>query len=191
MTEDIAGLVDRARRGEAAAFQDLVRATQGRVRAFFATRLWDATLVDDLAQDTFFIAYRRLAAFDPVQPFYPWLRGIALHVLLNEVRKHRPRPESPDQLAAALERLAEEEAERHADDDLLQALHDCLARLGEPAVRVIRDRYESGLALAVLARREGKTAKALAVALVRIRQRLRDCLEAKRLRGSLAEGGAE
>ncbi len=176
--------------GETTDFEGLVREYQGRVRAFFATRLADSSLVDDLAQETFFVAYRRLSTFDRAQPFYPWLRGIALNILLNETRKHRPRAEDPRALAAILERLAAEASDRLGDVDLSSELRDCIGRLGDAAARLLKDRYEERLPIAVLARREGKTAKTLAVTLVRIRHRLRECLESKNVRGSLAEGGA-
>jgi DNA-directed RNA polymerase specialized sigma24 family protein len=55
MDEEEAELVHGARGGDALCFEKLVRLTQGRIRAWFATRLSDASLVDDLAQDVFFV----------------------------------------------------------------------------------------------------------------------------------------
>ena len=182
MAEDEKILVERAREGDPSAFEELVGLFQGRVRAFFAARLWDAVLVDDLAQDAFFIAYRRLDTFDPSRPFYPWLKGIAANVLNNEMRKCRPSLfEDPACLEAGLERAAAEEAERvlerTSERETFGALRHCLERLKGMAARVIEARYRLGLSLKDLAEKEGKSPKALSVALVRIRRSLRKCLE--------------
>lgn len=195
MVDSDSVLVESARRGEAAAFEALVHRFQGRVRGFFATRLADASLVDDLAQETFLIAYRKLGTFDPALPFYPWLKGIAQNFLQNELRKHRPRVEDPRTLSAVLDRAAAAEADRlerrEPEAELSQALRDCLERMGAAASRLVEARYRQALPLEEIARREGKSLKALSVTLVRIRQRLRECLDGRLARSSLAGGGTE
>src|SRR2546427_5642040 len=64
MVQDEEDLAERAKHGDAEAFADLVRLFQGRIRAFFAARLRDASMVDDLAQEAFLIAYQKLPDCD-------------------------------------------------------------------------------------------------------------------------------
>jgi RNA polymerase sigma-70 factor (ECF subfamily) len=171
--------IELAAGGHTPAFEELVHLYQSRVRGFLALRLADASRVDDLAQEVFLIAYRRLGTFDASQPFYPWLKGIALNVLRNEGRKRRATPQGD--LEEHLERLAVEQMRDAEDEDVLFALAKCLETLDEAARALLNAYYRKGLTLNSIAENEGKSAKALSVALVRIRRRLRECIH-KRLR---------
>ena len=181
MSDGEPALVEGAKRGQARAFEALVLLHQGRIRAFFAARLRDGSMVDDLAQDTFLIAYQRLSTYDASTPFFAWLRGIALNVLRNELRKHKHVPPvGTEALQEALEHAAEEQAEQLQErvdfGDLLAALQRCLGRLKGSAEQIILERYQAGLSLEAIASRAGKTPKALSVDLFRLRQKLRDCM---------------
>ena len=96
-------LVQRARAGDAAAFGTLVRQHQSKVRGFLRrlTR-GDAALADDLAQETFLEAHRKLDQFRGEGSFGAWLCGIAWSRFLMERRKRREEPlEAPDETASA------------------------------------------------------------------------------------------
>lgn len=191
MVQDEEVLAELAKQGDPGAFADLVRLFQGRIRAFFAARLRDASMVDDLAQEAFFIVYKRLPECDTSRPLYPWLKKIAHYVLLNANRKQRPLTLDPKDLDATLDRLALEQAESLGDsaseEDLIDGLRECLGRVQSFSLRVLEARYQLGLSLKDIARREGKSPTALSVALVRIRQKLRECLQGRLLRTSFIE----
>lgn len=51
--------------------------------------------IEDLAHETFLIAWRRLAEYDSSRPVRPWLFGIALRVLMNHRRGWFRRREQP------------------------------------------------------------------------------------------------
>ena len=128
-------LVERAKRGNVAAYEELVSHHQGiafRTAYLIAGSVADA---EDAAQDGFVKAYRALGRFRPGAPFRPWL----LQIVANEARNRRrsagrranlalriateetsggaaPSPEASmieserrQELLAALERLREEE----------------------------------------------------------------------------------
>jgi RNA polymerase sigma factor (sigma-70 family) len=127
--------VERARRGDVAAYEELVHTYQG--IAFRTAYLIAGTAADaeDAAQEAFVKAYRALGRFRPGAPFRPWL----LQIVANEARNRRrsagrrsalalraaaqessgdaaPSPEAAlvaserrRELLAALERLREEE----------------------------------------------------------------------------------
>ena len=86
---DDAQLVQSARGGDKAAFEELIRRTQRSVRFFIAVRSPDPSDVDDLAQEVYVTAFRRLESFRPAESFAAWLRGIAINLIRNRRRRHR------------------------------------------------------------------------------------------------------
>lgn len=78
-------LVERARRGDAAAFEELVVAHQGIAfrTAYLIAR--DAADAEEAAQDGFVKAYRALGRFRAGAPFRPWL----LAIVANEAKNRR------------------------------------------------------------------------------------------------------
>ena len=88
---DDAPLVLAAReRNDQRAFAELVRRHQSRVRAVLhrLTR-GDVALADDLAQETFVLAWRNLGRFRFEAKFSTWLYRIAFNAWQSEVRKKR------------------------------------------------------------------------------------------------------
>ena len=63
-------------------FEDLVREHQAGLRAFVRALGADEAFVDDLAQEAFIVAYRRLGDFEAGTNFGRWLRGIARHLVV-------------------------------------------------------------------------------------------------------------
>ena len=69
------------------AFEELVlRRRSGLVR-FLAGFTQSTSDAEDLTQETFLRAYRRLDLYDPEKPFLPWLYVIARRLALNYFRK--------------------------------------------------------------------------------------------------------
>jgi RNA polymerase sigma factor (sigma-70 family) len=88
-------LVERARRGDAGAFEELVMANQGiafRTAYLIARNPADA---EEAAQDGFVKAYRALGRFRTGSPFRPWL----LAIVANEARNRRRSAGRRDALA--------------------------------------------------------------------------------------------
>jgi RNA polymerase sigma factor (sigma-70 family) len=82
---DESALVERARRGDEQAYEELVRAHQGiafRTAYLLAGNAGDA---EEAAQDGFVKAYRALGRFRAGSPFRPWL----LQIVANEARNRR------------------------------------------------------------------------------------------------------
>jgi RNA polymerase sigma factor (sigma-70 family) len=84
-----AALVERAVHGaDARAFEMLVRRHQGLVRAQLRRLLGhDAAMADDLAQETFVLAWRKLAQFRSDSRFSTWLYRIAYSCFLQFLRR--------------------------------------------------------------------------------------------------------
>jgi len=94
-------LVERARRGDEGAYEELVRTHQGIAfrTAYLVTG--SAAEAEDAAQEGFVKAFRALGRFHPGAPFRPWL----LRIVANEARNRR---RSAGRRAALALRAAEE-----------------------------------------------------------------------------------
>lgn len=176
---DEAELVRLAKRGNESAIEALILRQQGRVRAFLAVRLHDASQVDDLAQDAFVIVCDRLATFDESMPFFPWVRGIAHNVLRNHLRKQYAFATDPDEVTKAIDATVADRADDLGDHDHHLLLRRCLDELGGNAAATIRAHYFDDRSLATIGAEQGRSAKAVAALLVRTRKWLRDCLHVR------------
>lgn len=79
-------LIERARRGDVGAYDELVRAHQEAAfrAAYMITR--DVADAQDAAQEAFIRAYDALGRFDARRPFRPWILRIATNAALNRVK---------------------------------------------------------------------------------------------------------
>ena len=79
-------LARRARRGDSAAFDALVRRFQRPVYSF-CWRMVRTADAEDLAQDAFVRAFVHFERFDPERPLLPWLIAIARRLCLDLLRR--------------------------------------------------------------------------------------------------------
>ena len=95
-------LIQRARRGDDAAWAELVRLHQQAVFRLAYLHLGDAAEAEDAAQDCLIRAYHNLSRFDETRPLRPWLLAIVSNLARNRRR-------SIGRYWAALQRSAMEE----------------------------------------------------------------------------------
>ncbi|PYM93394.1 MAG: RNA polymerase subunit sigma-24 [Candidatus Rokuibacteriota bacterium] len=81
-------LARRARRGDAAAFDELVLRFHRPVHRF-CWRLLRSPDAEDLAQDTFVRAFVHFERFDPERPVLPWLIAIARRLCVDVLRRRK------------------------------------------------------------------------------------------------------
>ena len=84
-------LVDRAKAGDMAAFEELYRRNVGRVFAVCMRMAGDPSLAEELAQDVFVRAWERLGTFRGDSAFSSWLHPLTVNVALSERRARRRR----------------------------------------------------------------------------------------------------
>ncbi len=119
---------------------------------------------DEVVQETWLTAVRRLRAFDPTAgSFAAWLRGIAGNILRNHYRreKHRMKPLECEPLAVEEPR---EQSERIAA---------ALALLPEHYETVLRMKYLESRSVADIAAKRGESSKAIESLLTRAREAFR------------------
>jgi RNA polymerase sigma-70 factor (ECF subfamily) len=89
--EDITQWAFAARRGDRAALERFIRATQQDLWRYIA-HLADAELAEDLAQETYLRALRALARFEGRSSARTWLLSIARRVVVDHIRSVQARP---------------------------------------------------------------------------------------------------
>jgi RNA polymerase sigma-70 factor (ECF subfamily) len=80
-------LVERARRGDPAAFDGLVRRFRPRIYALALHLTGSSSDADDIAQEAFVEAYRHVAHFEGRSQFFTWLYRITVNRALNAQRQ--------------------------------------------------------------------------------------------------------
>ncbi len=81
-------IVGLARSGDRDAFAELVRRRQSWVRNLMRRFSGDATLADDLAQQAFLQAWRKIGSLEQSGRFGAWLKQIAVSIWLQHLRKN-------------------------------------------------------------------------------------------------------
>jgi len=131
-------LVARARAGSQEAFRELVVRFERPVYSLVARMVQDPALAEDLAQEVFLKAYRRLDTYDPQRKFSSWLFKIAHNTTIDHLRRHALETvplaaEKDDErggLAAVLADAASEDPAAAAERrDLARSLERAIARL--------------------------------------------------------------
>ncbi len=106
-------LVERARRGGAAAFDALVRRHLPGALVAAERLLGDRADAEDLVQDAFLRALDRLPLIDPNRPFGPWFFTLLRNVGINQLRARKVRYTEPEPFdAASPDALPDEELMR-------------------------------------------------------------------------------
>jgi RNA polymerase sigma factor (sigma-70 family) len=88
-------LVRGVRRGEDSAFEELFCRYRGRLRSYVSGILGDSDRAEDVVQEVFISALRRLRATERPIAFRPWIYQIAKNACIDELRRTRRSREVP------------------------------------------------------------------------------------------------
>jgi RNA polymerase sigma-70 factor (ECF subfamily) len=163
-------------------FEILVRENADMLTAFIRSSVRDPVMVDDLFQETMLVAWKKLDAYDKERPFGPWLRGIAVRLILAYRRKSAKgfalcNAEVLEFLESRHEALGRQRGDTL--DEKLECLRDCVQALPSRYRVAIELRYGQEMSSVPLAERLGISTEALKKRLQRGRARLLDCLKRK------------
>ena len=165
-----------------ATVEALVREHQAGVRAFIRAIGVQDAWVDDVAQETFLVAYRKLHEWDRGRDAGQWLRGIARRLAANERRKGARRSRL---VGGGLSDLLIEHSKSDGASpvaELLEAMHACLQEMPESSRELLRRRYAEGERAESLAANMQVRADSLRQKLHRLRLLVKGCVE-RRVRG--------
>jgi RNA polymerase sigma-70 factor, ECF subfamily len=137
-TESDRLLVQRIRRNDTAAWDELFRRYQGRLGAYVRRRLRDHASVDDVVQETFIGFHNSLPNYDDRRDLQTWLFTIASHKVTDALRRIGRRIITPN-------------GSHDAEDELLDRSPDAKARAASSLARSSerREREEEALGRAL------------------------------------------
>ena len=157
-------------------FMKLYVKAQAPLRSYLYSLLGCREEMEEVFQEVSVVLWEEFERYDETRPFLPWALGIA-RIQAARWRRQRARfagwldPAVEEKLASSFVELEDELAGRR------QALNRCLERLGDRAREMLALRYERGLSLEELARRQQRTVNAVNKALAKIRHFLAECTE--------------
>jgi RNA polymerase sigma-70 factor, ECF subfamily len=184
---EITILVDKAKTGDRVAYGELVTRFQGSVYAMALARVRDPLEAQELAQEVFVHAMRKLPQLRDARCFAGWLRRITARMAINRLTRKGPlfgtEPEYLDGVAGAV-RTPDENVEL---SEAKAGLHAGLAKLKALDRETLEAFYLRGRSLKQMSREfevpTGTIKRRLHVA----RQRLKDVLEARESRAEREE----
>ena len=131
---DFDGMVEQVLAGDREAFRGIVESCESKVRLVLAAMLPESSNVDDLTQETFVTAFRKLPQYEPGTNFPAWIKAIARNLALNERRAWHRRLAMNKKYEAVLE--IENRLDNAVDmlggslsDEIAAALRDCINAL--------------------------------------------------------------
>jgi RNA polymerase sigma factor (sigma-70 family) len=198
-------LVEAVRAGNDLAFEELYRRYRPRIAAYVQRKVRDPARAEDIAQDAFFSALRRMRATDTEIAFKPWIFEIARNAAIDHWRR-----------ASRAEEISVDEDERLRQSDRIRLtgaagpdsalaekerfehLRGAFDELSELHTRILVLRELEGFSYREIAERLELTESAVQSALFRARRRLeseyanisegRRCVAMRRVMGRMAEG---
>lgn len=156
-----------AQAGDKAAYQKLLAALGGNLRAYYMRRVGQAD-AEDLVQETLIAMHTRRATYDIAQPFTAWVYGIARYKLIDQYRRTKRR--ASVSLDEAPELFARDEAEAASAKRDVEKL---LAGLPGARADLVRGAKLDGLSTQELAARTGMSESAVKVNVHRALKTLR------------------
>lgn len=174
--------IRRVCEGSVDAYETVVDACQGRLRAVIANACPSGIDPDEIAHLVFVEAFRKIDQYTPNTHFFAWLAAIARLLVLEELRKLRREARTRENY---LEQVVGQvlETELEADSELgelrVRALRGCVAGLPGHLREVIQLRYLRDSSIENISRKVGKSSGAVKVQLFDIRRKLRECVNRK------------
>ncbi|MGH2780319.1 MAG: RNA polymerase sigma factor, partial [Thermoleophilaceae bacterium] len=197
--------MEAVRDGDDPAFEELYRRYNDRIAAYVRRMVRDPARAEDLVQDAFFSAVRRIRATDAEIAFKPWIFEIARNATIDHWRRssraEEVSVEADEQLRPSDRRRLVGSAGPDSalvDKERLEHLRGALDELSTVHTRIIVMRELEGLSYREIAQRLDLSRASVESALFRARRRLeseyadisegRRCVAMRTVMARLAEG---
>jgi RNA polymerase sigma-70 factor (ECF subfamily) len=157
-------------------FMRLWTSTQFSVASYIRSVVRDHAAAEDLLQETALVIFRRFPEYDADRPFVGWALGIARFQIMGRQRDAgRNRVVLDNEV---LEKLADQWVEQAGEQSArAAALDGCMEKLAGKARQMVQLRYFEDLTAEQIAQRLGTKGPSIRVALQRIREQLRLCVD--------------
>jgi RNA polymerase sigma-70 factor (ECF subfamily) len=175
--------VGRVRLGDREAYREVIEACEARLRLVVAGVLPDGSLVEDVVQQAFVLAYTKLDQYQRGTGFIAWVATIARYEALNERRRWLSERAMRQRYSAEL-RIeqtlgATPEPPVGLDHATIVGLHACIDALQGRTAAVVRAHYFDSRDNDAIAADHGRNAAWVRLVLHRARAALADCLKLK------------
>ena len=161
--------------------------SQAALRGYCHASLGQNDEAKEAMQRTNITLWKKCGQWNPETPFLPWAITVAKFEVLGVVRD-RQRLQArfvfdPDVVEMMADEASPAAGETSARGEILER---CLAKLSEANRQTLGDFYVRGRTVKDLAESTEKNAGAVKVILLRLRGKLRECIEAHQTRGGAA-----
>ena len=171
-TED-GHIIQKCLDGDAAAFGLLVDKYKGSVYALAYAKLGNFHDAQDITQEVFLKAYRKLRTLKRWDKFLSWLYAITSNACKDFFRSKASRPDAEYIADQEKERLDNISIDSHHEDEIHQTLREALSELPEIHRQVLTLHYLGGMSCKEIALFLGVSPHAIAMRLNRARSKLR------------------
>ena len=181
---DDSALVERSAQGDKNAFRLLIHRYQKIVFSFLGKFLFQAQILEDLAQETFLRAYRHIADFNVEKgaSFSTWLITIARNLAINEKAKNKTGREHRNKYIDKHQTFNEENTQHTLEkNDLNSLVHNAINQLPYKFHTAVVLSYFNELSLEEIARIEKCPVGTVKSRIFRGKQILRQLLEKERM----------
>ncbi|MSR41463.1 MAG: sigma-70 family RNA polymerase sigma factor [Phycisphaerales bacterium] len=165
-----------------ALFEVLVREHSGPLLAFIRAIARERSVEDDLMQEAFVVAWRRIGDYDRSRPFGPWLRGIAARCAMKRRRSQSTLFVDEATLDGITQHVNAFESRADLEHvERIDAVRDCVDRLAEEHRTIVQLAYQDSRGLRVIAEFLAVTEENAKKRLQRARAAVAKCMESKGL----------
>ena len=167
-------LVARVLKGDQSAFEVIVERYRNQLYGLALRKVSDVAAAQDIAQDTFIIAYENMSRLKAHDRLKSWLMGIAANLIRDYYKRRKTAGLSEEQ---DIPMLVTDPLESMEQRELHDLLHKALAQLSERYRAVLIKRYLEGLDYPQIAEDLGLTIGAVEVCMHRARKTLAAALK--------------
>jgi len=170
--------------------EEFIRAltdAQSALRGYCRASLGPCDEAKEAVQRTNITLWRKCGNWDSSTDFLPWAITVAKFEVLGVLRDRQRREArfvfDPD----VVEFMIDESAQTvSANSARAEALEHCLGKLSDSNRAVLTSYYVHGRSIGEISALQGKASSALKVMLLRLRGKLRECIENRQTRGGMA-----
>lgn len=166
------------------AFIRTLTESQSAIRGYCQASLGHGDEAKEALQRTSITLWRKCGDWDPATDFLRWAISVAKFEVLGVVRDRNRRDAryvfDPD----VVEMMADEAT--HTPSPRADALENCLGKLSDSNREALTAHYVHGHSIQEIANTCGKGVSAMKVMLLRLRGKLRECIEGRMAKGGMA-----
>jgi len=176
-------LIHRVLSGDDAAFNTLIEKHKKSVHALVWRKVGDFHYAEEITQDTFLRAYKKLSTLKNPHQFAGWLYVIANRLCLNWIRKQKPAMQSLDAMSVkeieklSYEKYISEQRETQAHERQYDIVKKLLAQLPESERTVVTLYYLAEMTTTEISKFLGVSINTITSRLQRGRRRLQELQE--------------